>query len=67
MLVLSRKPGQSIVIADEIVITVCKVEGGKIVLAISAPLDIPVLRGELCCAQAGEPFVSEERRAMVEC
>lgn len=48
MLVLSRKRGQRIVIADEIVIEVLEARGdGKIRLGIIAPDDISVHREEV--------------------
>jgi carbon storage regulator len=50
MLVLSRKRDESIVIGDSITIKVVEVKGNRIRLAISAPREVPVRRGEL------EPF-----------
>jgi len=47
MLVLSRKPGQTIHIGDDIEITVAEVEYDKVRIAISAPREVFVVRGEL--------------------
>ena len=47
MLVLSRKPSETIIIGDNIVLTVLRVEGNKVRLGIEAPGDVPILRGEL--------------------
>ena len=47
MLVLSRQRDQSIVIADNIVVTVVEVRGDKVKLGIEAPQDIPVHRREV--------------------
>lgn len=47
MLVLSRKKGESVVIADNIVLTVIEVRGDKIRLGIEAPREISVMRSEL--------------------
>jgi carbon storage regulator CsrA len=47
MLVLSRKPGEKVVIADEIRITVLSVQGNRVRLGIEAPGEYRVLRGEL--------------------
>jgi carbon storage regulator len=47
MLVLSRKPGEKIVIGDDITLTVVRVQGNQVRLAIDAPDDVRILRGEL--------------------
>lgn len=47
MLVLSRKKNESIVINNEIVVTVVEVKGDKIRLGIVAPKDVPVHREEI--------------------
>jgi carbon storage regulator len=47
MLILVRKPDQSIHIGDDIKITVKAVVGDKVRIAIEAPRDITVLRDEL--------------------
>jgi carbon storage regulator len=45
MLVLSRKPGQSILIGDNIEIQIIEVQGDQIRIGISAPRDISTLCG----------------------
>lgn len=47
MLVLSRKTNESIVIANDIVITVVEVRGDKVRLGIQAPRDVTVHRQEI--------------------
>lgn len=47
MLVLSRRKNESIVIADNIEITVVDVRGGKVRLGIKAPKKIPIHRKEI--------------------
>ena len=47
MLVLSRKAGESICIAEDIVIVVQKVRGDRVTIGIEAPELVRVLRGEL--------------------
>jgi carbon storage regulator len=47
MLVLSRKTNQSIMIGDEIEITVLSVSGEKVRLGIKAPREVPVYRDEV--------------------
>ncbi|MDA0834446.1 MAG: carbon storage regulator CsrA [Planctomycetota bacterium] len=47
MLVLSRKPGESIVVGSQIEITIVEIRGNRIRLAIKAPRELSVQRGEL--------------------
>ncbi|MCX8023709.1 MAG: carbon storage regulator CsrA [Thermanaerothrix sp.] len=47
MLVLTRKVDESVVIAENIVITILSIEGDKVKLGIEAPREIPILRKEL--------------------
>lgn len=47
MLVLTRKKGESIVIQNNIVITVLSVEGDTVKIGISAPKDIDIYRKEV--------------------
>jgi carbon storage regulator len=54
MLVLTRKTNQSIMIGDEIEITVLAVSRDKIRLGITAPRDVPVFRKEVYLSIQGE-------------
>ncbi|MEX0704302.1 MAG: carbon storage regulator CsrA [Planctomycetales bacterium] len=47
MLVLSRQRDESIIIGDDIVITVVDIRGDKVRLGIAAPTEIPVHRQEV--------------------
>ena len=47
MLVLTRRPGQTLRIGDAIELQVVRVEGGRVVLGLVAPRDVPIVRGEL--------------------
>ena len=47
MLVLSRKPHESICISDKIVVTMLGVHGNTVRLGIEAPLEVPVRRQEV--------------------
>lgn len=47
MLVITRKKGESILIGDDIEITISKVEDGSVKLAINAPKEMTILRKEL--------------------
>lgn len=47
MLVLSRKCGEAIVIADDIVVTVLEVKGNRVRLGFVAPDGAPIHRAEV--------------------
>ena len=47
MLVLSRHRDESIMIGDDVVITIVDIRGDKVRLGIDAPQDIPVHRQEV--------------------
>jgi carbon storage regulator len=47
MLVLSRKPGESILIGDNIEVKIIDVQGDQVRIGISAPRDVTILRKEL--------------------
>jgi carbon storage regulator len=47
LLVLSRTPGQEIIIDERITLTVLSVRGGKISLGITAPRDVQIDRLEV--------------------
>lgn len=58
MLVLSRKKNESIVINNDITVTVVEIRGDKVRLGIVAPKEVPVHRQEVFDAihgKAGEP------------
>lgn len=57
MLVLSRSPGQSVVIDDRIVVTVLVSRPGIVRLGIEAPDGVHVRRGELDVQPPGPPVV----------
>ena len=47
MLVLSRKCGEAIVIADNITVTVLAVQGNRVKLGVAAPCEAPIHRAEV--------------------
>ncbi|MEX2111980.1 MAG: carbon storage regulator CsrA [Pirellulales bacterium] len=47
MLVLSRQRDESIIIGDNIVVTIVDIRGDKVRLGINAPTEIPVHRQEI--------------------
>jgi carbon storage regulator len=54
MLILSRRPGESLTIGDDVVVTVVGVSGNQIRLGITAPREVRVLRGEIYKAMREE-------------
>jgi carbon storage regulator len=64
MLVLSRKSGERIHIGNDIVIEVRRVAGNRVTLALEAPRDVRILRGEL--ERAAREFEEPERAPHVE-
>lgn len=54
MLALTRKCGEKIMIGDNIVITVVDIKGDSVRLAIQAPREVKIFRGELYEAIAAE-------------
>jgi carbon storage regulator len=47
MLVLSRKVGERIHVGDDIVLEIRRIAGNRVTLALEAPRDVRILRGEL--------------------
>lgn len=47
MLVLSRKPGERIVIGPNVVLTVLSVHGDRVKLGFEAPVEVPIYREEV--------------------
>jgi carbon storage regulator len=60
MLILTRRPGERVVIGDEILVTVMGVSGHTVRLGIAAPEGVPIYREEIWLA------VKEENRAAAE-
>ena len=58
MLVLSRKTNEDIVIGKDIVVRVVGIRGDRVRLAITAPKEVPVYRGEVRDAIAAADTLS---------
>ena len=56
MLVLTRKANQSIMIGDDIEISILSVLGEKVRIGIKAPRDVPVFRKEVFLERVREHF-----------
>ncbi|MFM7319725.1 MAG: carbon storage regulator CsrA [Isosphaeraceae bacterium] len=63
MLVLSRKMNESIVIGDNIVITVVKVDRNTVRLGIEAPPEVKVFRQELIENRPGDNLAGNHNSA----
>jgi carbon storage regulator len=59
MLVLTRKPGQSIMIGDGVEVQVLSVAGEKVRLGITAPRDVSIFRNEVYDRIEGEAAAAE--------
>lgn len=53
MLVLNRRLDESLVIRDDIVVTVVEIRGDKVRLGIDAPKDVTIVREELLLRDEG--------------
>lgn len=65
MLVLSRRPGDSIIIGegrDRVRVTVVEVSGDRVKLGIEAPQEVVILRQELCEAVEAENRAARQVR-----
>ena len=60
MLVLSRKKNESIIINDNITVTVIEIRGDKVRIGIEAPKDVTVHRREVYEAIQNQIRVSEQ-------
>src|SRR5580704_17382954 len=65
MLVLSRKKNESIVINNDITVTVVEIRGDKVRLGIVAPKEVPVHRQEVYDAIHGRDAVETPPTAVV--
>lgn len=50
MLVLSRKKGETLIIGDEIQVTVLDIKGDQVRIGIAAPREVSILRKEILTA-----------------
>jgi carbon storage regulator len=60
MLVLTRRIEESLVIDDNIIVTVLSVDGDKVKLGITAPREVTILRMELWQAMQDQKKASDQ-------
>jgi carbon storage regulator len=58
MLILTRRVGESLRIADDIVVTILEVKGNQVKIGTDAPKDVPVVREEIRDRDHGRPAES---------
>ncbi len=66
MLILQRKPGESLTIGGDVTVSVVSIEGGRVRLAISAPPEVSILRSELLEARRANQDSAAEEAAPAE-
>ena len=66
MLILQRKAGESVLIGEEIEVSVLSVEAGRVRLAIQAPRSVAILRSELKNAAATNREAADEEVSPLE-
>ena len=66
MLILQRRTGESLVIGEDIRVSVVSIEGGRVRLAISAPPEVSILRRELLDAKLANQDSAAEEAAPTE-
>jgi carbon storage regulator len=53
MLILTRRIGETVIIGENIKVTVLRVQGSQVRVGIDAPKDVTVLREEICGQEQG--------------
>lgn len=66
MLILQRRAGESLVIGENITVSVVSVDGLRVRLAISAPEDVSILRSELITAATANRDSAQDESAPSE-
>ncbi|MGI6578166.1 MAG: carbon storage regulator CsrA [Eubacteriales bacterium] len=61
MLILTRKLGQSLIIGDDIEVSIIDVSGDKVKIGINAPKDVKILRSELAETMEENKIAAESK------
>jgi carbon storage regulator len=62
MLILTRRPKETVFIGDDVAVTVLDIRGDRVRIGINAPRDIEVQREERLAKIASRPVVSQTPR-----
>lgn len=57
MLVLSRKPGERILVGNDVVVTIVRIGPNTVRIGVDAPVHMNIVREELCEANAIEDAI----------
>jgi len=66
MLILTRRIGETVMIGDDVTITVLGVKGNQVRLGISAPKNVPVHREEIYIRIKREEAIAEATAGLVK-
>ena len=60
MLIITRRPGEKLMVGDDVVVEVIEVSGSSVRIGIAAPKSIPVYREEIWAAVQAENKAAAE-------
>ena len=66
MLIITRKPGEKIMLGDDVIVEVIEVSGSSVRIGIAAPRSLPVYREEIWTAVKEENAASAATDAVPE-
>lgn len=66
MLVLTRRVGEQLIIADDIVVTILSIDGNKVRVGVTAPRSVRVDREEVRRRRVAEGFLEADSMELVE-
>lgn len=58
MLIITRKPGEKIMLGDDVIVEVLEVSGSSVRIGIAAPRSLPIYREEIWAAVKAENAAS---------
>jgi carbon storage regulator len=65
MLIITRKPGEKIMLGDDVIIEVMEISGSRVRIGIAAPRSVPVYREEIWNAVKQENAAAAEAATAV--